>query len=166
MTDCLLGSTNPAALNKKVLRDGVFARVHDLHLNKHSVVAKRRRSARADMLALFLKSRQLRLGSVSHPHKLRWAISGMEKVIMKDLVPMFSVMCLSSINPANSRPSVAGRPMREKCEAYSLSSFSQGISPAMRSQRLLSSNWPPNGINSVNRGFVCRSWGLYMASGG
>ena len=62
--------------------------LHKLQQYKHFVVPKRRESARAEMPALFRASQQPRLGPISRSQELRWTLSGMGKVIMKDLVLM------------------------------------------------------------------------------
>ena len=76
----------------KVFKYGMFASLHDLQLNKHFVVAKRRGSPRAEIPAQFRASRQSLLGSIPRSQELRRAASGMGKVIMKDLVPMFVIL--------------------------------------------------------------------------
>lgn len=74
----------------------------------------------------------------------------------------YPVMCFKSNNPIISCESVAGRPTSEKCLAYSFSSSSQGISFAIRNQRMFSFNLSPKGKSSGNNGNVLRSLRLYM----
>ena len=73
------------------------------------------------------------------------------------LHPIILFKCFKRSNPITSWESVAVRPRSEKCLAYSSSSSSQGKSSAMRSQRLFSFKFPPNGKSSGNRGSVLRS---------
>lgn len=55
---------NEIAFLKGSLKTGKFQNNSKLQLNKHYVVSKRRGSARAGLQVPFLKSRQLRLGSI------------------------------------------------------------------------------------------------------
>jgi len=82
--------------------------------------------------------------------------------LLRDVLPnrlhhrsLSPVRCLNTIKPMNGRPSVSGLPILEKWEAYSNSNTVQGISSAILSQQLSSSNWPPNGNNSSKTATVC-----------